>query len=138
MPLILASCKPQPNWMPKKPKLMFQICQKLRRGLFIGPIPVFDLGGQHCAISCTQHFVIGTQSDPFSCSRRGSASNFVVQHCVRECCLVSSGAYDPRQCLGSFLRIPSRFRRWSFKFCLAPDEVPRYHLASADGVSSSP
>ncbi len=32
MPLMLASCNPQPNWMPMNPKLMFQICQKLRRG----------------------------------------------------------------------------------------------------------
>src|ERR1051326_6166714 len=32
MGLMLAICKPQPNWMPRKPKLMFQICQKLRCG----------------------------------------------------------------------------------------------------------
>src|SRR5215217_2468688 len=32
MPLMLASCNPHPNWMPMNPKLMFQICQKLRRG----------------------------------------------------------------------------------------------------------
>ena len=29
---MLPICRPQPNWMPKKPKLMFQICQKLKRG----------------------------------------------------------------------------------------------------------
>ena len=33
MALMLAICRPQPNWMPRKPKLMFQICQKLRSGL---------------------------------------------------------------------------------------------------------
>src|ERR1700733_920174 len=33
MALMLAICKPQPNWMPRKPKLMFHICQKLRSGL---------------------------------------------------------------------------------------------------------
>src|SRR5271163_4374729 len=33
MALMLAICSPQPNWMPKKPKLMFHICQKLRLGL---------------------------------------------------------------------------------------------------------
>jgi hypothetical protein len=33
MALIFAICSPQPNWIPKKPKLMFQICQKLRSGL---------------------------------------------------------------------------------------------------------
>ena len=27
MALMFAICRPQPNWMPKKPKLMFQICQ---------------------------------------------------------------------------------------------------------------
>src|ERR1043166_9000823 len=32
MGLMLAIWSPQPNWMPRKPKLMFQICQKLRRG----------------------------------------------------------------------------------------------------------
>src|SRR5450759_4426499 len=32
MGLMFAICKPQPNWMPRKPKLMFQICQKERRG----------------------------------------------------------------------------------------------------------
>ena len=32
MALMLAICSAQPNWMPRKPKLMFQICQKLRRG----------------------------------------------------------------------------------------------------------
>src|SRR5213080_4528198 len=30
MALTLAICSAQPNWMPRKPKLMFQICQKLR------------------------------------------------------------------------------------------------------------
>src|SRR4030095_3573184 len=35
MPLMFASCKPQPNWIPIKPKLMFQICQKLKRGFCI-------------------------------------------------------------------------------------------------------
>src|SRR5271166_1149341 len=32
MALMLAICSPQPNWMPRKPKLMFHICQKLLRG----------------------------------------------------------------------------------------------------------
>ncbi len=30
---MFAICNPQPNWMPRKPKLMFQICQKVRGGL---------------------------------------------------------------------------------------------------------
>ena len=33
MALMFAICSPQPNWIPKNPKLMFQICQKFRRGL---------------------------------------------------------------------------------------------------------
>src|SRR5262245_42969352 len=33
-----------PNWMPRKPKLMFQICQKLRRG-FIGARSVQPTAG---------------------------------------------------------------------------------------------
>src|ERR1035437_589538 len=36
MALMLAIWRPHPNWMPKKPKLMFQICQKLSRGLCMG------------------------------------------------------------------------------------------------------
>src|SRR5450631_2028784 len=33
MALMFAICNPQPNWMPRKPKLMFQICQNVRGGL---------------------------------------------------------------------------------------------------------
>src|ERR1035438_8725011 len=33
MALMFAICRPQPNWIPKNPKLMFQICQKLSSGL---------------------------------------------------------------------------------------------------------
>ena len=32
---MFAICNPQPNWIPKKPKLMFQICQNVRDGLSI-------------------------------------------------------------------------------------------------------
>src|ERR1700758_2562477 len=32
MALMLAICRPHPNWMPKNPKLIFHICQKLRVG----------------------------------------------------------------------------------------------------------
>src|ERR1700677_1002595 len=32
MALMFAICNPQPNCMPRKPKLMFQICQKVRGG----------------------------------------------------------------------------------------------------------
>jgi hypothetical protein len=31
--LTLAFCSAKPNWIPRNPKLMFQISQKLRRGL---------------------------------------------------------------------------------------------------------
>src|SRR5262249_53666254 len=31
---MFAIWSPQPNWIPKKPKLMFQICQKLNCGGF--------------------------------------------------------------------------------------------------------
>src|SRR5437870_5724529 len=37
MALMFAICSAQPNWMPKKPKLMFQICQKLRCGFCAEP-----------------------------------------------------------------------------------------------------
>src|SRR5689334_6078644 len=36
MALMFAICRPQPNWMPRKPKLMFQICQKPSLGLSMG------------------------------------------------------------------------------------------------------
>src|ERR1041384_2467333 len=35
MPLMLAICRPQPNWIPKKPKLISRTWRKERRGLFI-------------------------------------------------------------------------------------------------------
>src|SRR6266542_4869636 len=35
MTLMLASCKPHPNWKPINPKLMLKICQKLKRGFCI-------------------------------------------------------------------------------------------------------
>src|SRR6266536_5454147 len=38
MALMLASCRPHPNWIPRNPKLIFQICQKLNRGFCIGPL----------------------------------------------------------------------------------------------------
>src|SRR3954468_21876242 len=28
-------CRPHPNWIPKNPKLMFQICQKRKAGLVV-------------------------------------------------------------------------------------------------------
>src|ERR1051325_2011287 len=41
MALMFAICRPQPNWMPRNPKLMFQICQKPSLG--------FSIGGPPCA-----------------------------------------------------------------------------------------
>src|SRR5260370_31313828 len=35
MALMLCICNPQPTWIPKNPKLMFQICQNRSRGLSI-------------------------------------------------------------------------------------------------------
>src|ERR1035441_8435900 len=32
MALMLAICKPQPNWIPKNPRFMFQTCAKRNRG----------------------------------------------------------------------------------------------------------
>src|SRR5438093_516789 len=54
MALTLAICSAQPNWMPRKPKLMFQICQKLSCDLWMplalpfmsGP-PLGVLGPRH-------------------------------------------------------------------------------------------
>src|SRR6266852_1964416 len=40
MALMLAIWSAQPNWMPRKPKLMFQICQKLKGGR--GPSPAIS------------------------------------------------------------------------------------------------
>src|SRR5437870_12763913 len=39
MALMFASWSPQPNWMPRNPKLMFQICQKASLGLSISDPP---------------------------------------------------------------------------------------------------
>jgi len=35
MRLVLVFCSAKPNWMPKKPKLMFHNCQKVSRGLLM-------------------------------------------------------------------------------------------------------
>jgi hypothetical protein len=42
MALMFAICNPQPNWMPKKPKLRFQICQNERDGFSMGLIPLHN------------------------------------------------------------------------------------------------
>src|SRR5262245_44210850 len=42
MALMLAICSAQPNWIPRKPKLMFQICQKLRCGFAPPPTLIFE------------------------------------------------------------------------------------------------
>ena len=42
---MLAICSAQPNWMPRKPKVMFQICQKLSGGFSTGGIAVPPLCG---------------------------------------------------------------------------------------------
>ncbi len=36
---MFASCSPQPNWMPRKPKFMLNICPKLRCGLSMVKFP---------------------------------------------------------------------------------------------------
>src|SRR6266536_1590964 len=41
MALMFAICSPQPNWIPRQPKLMFQICQNERRGLVIVDPPPY-------------------------------------------------------------------------------------------------
>ncbi len=33
--LVLVFCRANPNWMPKKPKLIFHSCQNDRRGLLV-------------------------------------------------------------------------------------------------------
>ena len=40
MALMFAICRPQPNWMPKNPKLMFHICQNDNRGLSMVRFPI--------------------------------------------------------------------------------------------------
>src|SRR5688572_8475320 len=37
MALMFAICRPQPNWTPRKPTLMFQPCQTPSLGFSIGP-----------------------------------------------------------------------------------------------------
>jgi hypothetical protein len=53
MALMFAICNPQPNWMPKKPKLMFQICQNVRGGLsmdsFLAHFRSHAVGGHYNA-----------------------------------------------------------------------------------------
>src|SRR6185503_10787399 len=53
MALMFAIWRPQPNWMPRNPKLMFQICQKPSLGFSMGGPPfarilphAFQRGGE--------------------------------------------------------------------------------------------
>src|SRR5262249_60485301 len=41
---MLAICSAQPNWIPRKPKLMFQICQKLRRVGWVSLVAAVEMG----------------------------------------------------------------------------------------------
>src|SRR5690348_2334843 len=52
MALILAICRPQPNWMPKNPKFMFQIWPK--RSLGFSMLPLLVVNG--CAVRCQPEF----------------------------------------------------------------------------------
>src|SRR4029453_1586996 len=58
MALMFAICSAQPNWMPRKPKLMFQICQKLRCGLWT-PLAFAFKGGRPPAISVLRRAISG-------------------------------------------------------------------------------
>jgi hypothetical protein len=61
MALMFAICNPQPNWMPRKPKLMFQICQKLRSGLR-KCVTVFDLTSSVCDVLMSFFLLAGSES----------------------------------------------------------------------------
>ena len=49
MRLVLAFCSAKPNWMPKKPKLMFHNCQNDRRGFKEGS----------CISICVSEIILG-------------------------------------------------------------------------------
>ena len=71
MALMLAICKPQPNWMPKNPKLMFQICQKLSRG--------FCMGGENQTVGLRRntasiHHSRPVEASPFAGGNGGKAA----------------------------------------------------------------
>src|SRR5271165_3562757 len=55
MALILAICRPQPNWMPRNPKLMFQICQNVFGGFCISQRTPssFSTAGERITRHCT-------------------------------------------------------------------------------------
>jgi hypothetical protein len=48
--LVLAFCREYPICTPKKPKLIFQICQKLRRGFCAPPFDFAEFGAKAIAI----------------------------------------------------------------------------------------
>src|SRR5215218_344153 len=61
---MFASCSPQPNWMPRKPKLMLNSCGRLRRGRVM-----WVLGAASPRLSAVlRTAVLGGPSD--RCSRR--------------------------------------------------------------------
>src|ERR1039458_2185335 len=74
MALMLAICKPQPNWIPKNPKFMFQIWAKRSRGFSMrcsaidgyrvrrqshvqGAVAGFD--GRRSTVAIFQHNAVG-------------------------------------------------------------------------------
>ena len=68
MALMLAICSAQPNWMPRKPKLMFQISQNVRRGFVLGATAAVAAAGE----------VMGPQFFGVSGAARGGATGVLV------------------------------------------------------------
>src|SRR5919108_2482991 len=71
---MLASCSPQPNWMPRNPKLMLNICQKLRRGLSISRSSARYVGSE---VGLWSWVCEGAPSGPPNSKRVGHAVDVV-------------------------------------------------------------
>src|ERR1700761_958215 len=56
MALMFAIWSPQPNWIPRKPKLIFQICQKLRSGFLMD----ICAGSSRCSAESARLYVSWT------------------------------------------------------------------------------
>src|ERR1700690_4674887 len=71
MALMFAICNPQPNWIPRKPKLMFQTCQKVRGGLSMDSSTIVSVGLRlQCPTETSNSAFSGHFSDSWDVSLR--------------------------------------------------------------------
>src|SRR2546430_11331803 len=72
---MLASCSPQPNWMPRNPKLMLNSCQNRKRGRSMGTVPFIAVGAESAACRRSAPRRSGGCRPPVSRDRKSTRLN---------------------------------------------------------------